>query len=80
MSSLDSIKPFYSLLPQVANPDKHLGFKEKIIIWSKSNSYRSIRTIKISTCRKLWFNTYFGYRSNSNCFNCDAIVSWGKTD
>lgn len=30
MSSLDSIKPFYSLLPQVANPDKRLGFKEKI--------------------------------------------------
>lgn len=30
MSSLDSIKPFYSLLPQVANPDKKLGFKEKM--------------------------------------------------
>lgn len=30
MSSLDSIKPFYSLLPQVANPEKRLGFKEKI--------------------------------------------------
>lgn len=30
MSSLDSIKPFYSLLPQVVNPDKQLGFREKI--------------------------------------------------
>ncbi|WP_323736185.1 preprotein translocase subunit SecY [Methanosphaera sp. ISO3-F5] len=30
MSSLDFLKPFYSLLPQVANPDKRLGFKEKI--------------------------------------------------
>ena len=28
MSSLDVIKPFYSLLPQVANPEKRLGFKE----------------------------------------------------
>ena len=30
MSSLDVIKPFYSLLPQVANPEKRLGFKEKL--------------------------------------------------
>ncbi len=30
MSSLDVVKPIYSLLPQVANPEKHLGFREKI--------------------------------------------------
>ncbi|MDO5850983.1 MAG: preprotein translocase subunit SecY [Methanobacteriaceae archaeon] len=30
MSSLDMLKPFYSLLPQVRSPDKRLGFKEKI--------------------------------------------------
>ncbi len=30
MSALDSIRPFYSLLPQVANPEKRLGFKEKL--------------------------------------------------
>ncbi|MBQ6220462.1 MAG: preprotein translocase subunit SecY [Methanosphaera sp.] len=30
MSSLDSLKPLYSLLPQVANPEKRLGFKEKL--------------------------------------------------
>lgn len=30
MSSLDVLKPFYSLLPQVANPEKRLGFKEKL--------------------------------------------------
>ncbi|WP_455645606.1 preprotein translocase subunit SecY [Methanosphaera sp.] len=30
MSSLDSIKPFYSLLPQVANPEKRQGFRDKL--------------------------------------------------
>ncbi len=30
MSSLDYVKPIYSLLPQVANPDKHIGFREKM--------------------------------------------------
>ena len=30
MSSLDSIKPFYSLLPQVINPDRKQGFRDKL--------------------------------------------------
>ncbi|OED29775.1 preprotein translocase subunit SecY [Methanosphaera sp. WGK6] len=30
MSSLDSIKPFYSLLPQVVNPEKRQGFRDKL--------------------------------------------------
>ena len=30
MSALDSLKPFYSILPQVANPEKKLGFKDKL--------------------------------------------------
>lgn len=30
MSALDSIKPFYSILPQVTNPEKKLGFKDKL--------------------------------------------------
>jgi len=30
MSALDSIKPFYSILPQVINPEKKLGFKDKL--------------------------------------------------
>ncbi|MBE6494665.1 MAG: preprotein translocase subunit SecY [Methanosphaera stadtmanae] len=30
MSSLDSIKPFYSILPQVANPVKKQGFRDKL--------------------------------------------------
>ncbi len=30
MSALDSIKPFYSILPQVTNPERKLGFKDKL--------------------------------------------------
>ncbi|RAP50792.1 MAG: preprotein translocase subunit SecY, partial [Methanosphaera sp. rholeuAM74] len=30
MSALDSLKPFYSILPQVSNPEKKLGFKDKL--------------------------------------------------